>query len=78
MVYKKPCMSIHSILGQYAKVSGEHLRYSFYKLNKTTAFAYVLPVDKPMVSVKLNARNGSKDLFMVRALDKQVLNSMQY
>ena len=68
MAYKKPCMEIHSILGQYAKISGEHLRYSFYRINKTTAFAYVLPVDKPLISVKLNARNGSKDLFLVSKL----------
>ena len=65
MAYSKPCMAIHSILGSYAKVSGEHLPYSFYKLNKTVAFAYCLPVDRPMISVRLNAKNGSKDLFMV-------------
>ena len=66
MVYIKPCNAIHSILGNYAKISGEHLPYSLFKVNKTTAFAYCLPVDRPLVSVKLCAKNGTKDLFLVR------------
>ena len=65
MTYQKPCNSIHSVLGNFAKVSGEHMPYSLFKINKTTAFAYCLPVDRPLVSVQLNAKSGSKDLFLV-------------
>ena len=66
MAYQKPCVAIHSVLGHYAKISGEHLPYSFYRSNKTTALAYSMPIDRPLVSVKLHGKNGSKDLYMVR------------
>lgn len=68
MAYTRPCNAIHRILGTYAKISGEHLPYSFYKLNKTIAFAYCLPVDKPLISVRLHAKNGMKNIYMVRVI----------
>ena len=65
-VYQQPCATIHSLLNVYAKISGEFMPYSMFVLNKTTAFAFTTPVDKPMTSVKLHAKNGNIDLFMVR------------
>ena len=63
--YKKPCTEFHSLLNVYAKISGEYLPYSLYKLNKTTAFVFTKPIDKPVQSVKLHAKTGNVDLFMV-------------
>ena len=65
--YNQPCKTVHSLLNVYAKISGEHLPYGFYRLNKSVAVAYTLPVDKPLTSVTLHGKNGAKNLFLVSA-----------
>ena len=50
----------------FAKLSGEFMPYAMYTAHKTTAFAFTTPADKPMTSIKLHAKNGNIDLFLVR------------
>ena len=63
--YTQPCKAIHGLLNVYAKIAGEHLPYGLYKLNKSVAVAYTLPVDKPLTSVTLHGKSGAKNLFLV-------------
>ena len=69
LAYKKPCAEIHSILNIFAKISGEFLPYTMYVLNKTSAMICTTPTECPVVSVKLHAKNGNVDLFMVSRIN---------
>ena len=55
-----PCRSVDSILSDYTRVAMDHLPYCFFMTTKTLVFASSHVSDKPMQTIKLNARNGSK------------------
>ena len=55
-----PCRSVDSILSDYTRVAMDYLPYCFFMTTKTLVFASSHVSDKPMQTIKLNARNGSK------------------
>ena len=60
-----PCRSVDSILADYIRISQDYLPYCFFVTTKTLAFSTSHVTDKPMQTVRLNARNGSKTLKLV-------------
>ena len=56
-----PCRGIFSILADYLRVSSDHLPYCFLDQMKSVAYATSNASDDPMSTVRLHARNGSKD-----------------
>ena len=60
-----PCRSVDSILADYTRISQDFLPYCFFMTTKTLAFSTIHVADKPMQTIKLNARNGSKTYKLV-------------
>ena len=63
--FRVPCRSICSILADYLRVSSDHLPYCFIEQTKSIAYATSNASDDPMTTVRLHARNGSKDMKVV-------------
>ena len=66
LAFVTPCRSIDSLLRDYIRVSTDYLPYCFYNNTRTLAYATTSVTDEPMISVRLNCRNGSKDYKLVR------------
>ena len=60
-----PCRSTFSILADYLRVASDHLPYCFLDQMKSVGYATSNASDDPMSTVRLHARNGSKDFKVV-------------
>ena len=72
-----PCRSIDSLLCDYVRVSTDYLPYCFYMKTKTVAYATSHVTDKPMQTVKVNARNGTKKYRLVSLTEIETLGCMK-
>ena len=72
-----PCRSVDSILADYTRISQDFLPYCFFMSTKTLAFSTIHVTDKPMQTVKLNARNGSKTYKLVRLILREIVMNIR-
>ena len=68
MTFVTPSRSIDSLLRDYVRISTDYLPYCFFSNTRTLSFATTSINDEPMLNVRLNARNESKDYKLVSCM----------